>query len=77
MAAILTDKTKQAIINDSSLAAAVCEALGIKIVTLPAYLSRNNRRLTDYAVLKIIAQKLGVEIDSLIVEVDAEIEAAA
>jgi len=58
-------KFKQEILDkirdDSGLYMKVCEALGIKPVTLPKTLQRNGASLNQYSIVTLVASHLGVE----------------
>ena len=70
----LTNNTKHSLRGDNDLMSEVATTLGVKVSTLPAMLTRDHRRLTDIAVLKVISKKLKVKTDNLI-EVNTEVVA--
>ena len=69
---IISDKAVQAIRNDNNLYAAVAEALGIKLASLPNYLIRKSEKLSNIGIVNIIAEKTGMPVED-IVETEAVI----
>jgi hypothetical protein len=75
MAKQLSDIGVDAIKENPELYAAVAEALDIAPQSLPPMLSKKKRprRLMEFLVVKLIADKKGVEPETLIVEKDADV----
>jgi DNA-binding Xre family transcriptional regulator len=68
MAKILNDEAIEAIKNNNQLATDVADALGIAWSAMPMTLQRKSRRLTEFAVLKVIADFLHCEMDDLLID---------
>jgi hypothetical protein len=68
MAIQLTQQALDALSNDSDLMKRVADALDVRIQTMPGYISRNVRRLTEASCLLLIAEKTGKEPKELIEE---------
>lgn len=61
----LTESIKKAIRSDNDLMKDVADALKISISTLPQMITKNNRRLTDIAVLNVISEHTGITVENL------------
>lgn len=70
----ISEKALQAIDNDNGLAAAVCDAMGIKFSSLPIYMRNKSVRFTMFKVVNIIAEKTGLSTDEIVEDVDEVIE---
>jgi hypothetical protein len=66
----LTRETLDRIRGDNDLARLVADKLNVRFTTLPALLTKNGRRLTEYKVLKLISDCIRKPIDELIEEYD-------
>ena len=65
---ILKDEIVRELETSNQLQAHVADALKIKVAAVDRYVERRSRRLTEFAVLKVIADFLHVEVNDLLTE---------
>ncbi|MEX6691218.1 hypothetical protein QTN47_27155 [Danxiaibacter flavus] len=62
----ISDKAITAIRQDNGLCAAVCDAIGIKVISIDRYIRRMSNSLTSHHVVKIIADRTGLSIEEIL-----------
>lgn len=73
MPKILKPEVYGKIENDNNVLADIANALNVSVATVPRMLERKSRRLTEFAVLKVIADFLHVPMDELLID-DVKVE---
>lgn len=71
MARILKQEIKQQIIDNSQLAAAFCDHMGVKIISLDQMLRRDNRTLTHADNISWLMERLHLTSDEILTESEA------
>lgn len=74
MAKILNNEAIEAVACNNQLMADVANALDVSLLSMSMILQRKSRRLTEFPVLKLIADFLHCEMDALLID-DAKVEA--
>jgi hypothetical protein len=64
----LKDEIIETVDNNNVLKALVADALKVDVVSMGKVLERKSRRLTEFAVLKVIADFLHCEMDDLLID---------
>ena len=59
--------------NQDNLAIGVANKLNIELFSLPSYLQRNSRRLTEIAVLNYLSRQLNIDMLDLVSETNLEL----
>ena len=75
MARILKQEIKDQILNDNQLAAAFCDAIKCKIISLPGLLSNDRKVITHVDAITWLCKRLGKTQDQILTEANTPVSA--